>query len=100
MNMPVYMIFNETVTDAAVFETYRTQAGPMIVAAGGKYLVRGGAVTNLEGDPKLGRVVIIEWVSMEAAKRFYFSPEYQALVKLRQTCTVGTAAIVEGPPPG
>lgn len=97
--MPVYMFFNETVTDPAVFETYRVQAGPMILGYGGKYVVRGGAVTNLEGDPKLGRVVIIEWESMEAAKRFYFSPEYQVLVKLRQSCTVGTAAIVEGPPP-
>jgi uncharacterized protein (DUF1330 family) len=36
---------------------------------------------------------------MEAAKRFYFSPEYQVLVKLRQSCTTGTAAIIEGAPP-
>jgi uncharacterized protein (DUF1330 family) len=97
--MAVYMVFNETVTDQAVFDTYRAQAAPMIVAAGGKYHVRAGAVTVLEGDPKLDRVVIIEWESMEAAKRFYFSPEYQALVKLRQSCTVGTAAIIEGAPP-
>jgi len=97
--MPVYMIFNETVTNPAVFEEYRKQAGPMILSYGGKYVVRGGGVTNLEGEPGLDRVVIIEWESMEAAKRFYFSPEYQALVKIRQTATVGTAAIVEGAPP-
>ena len=65
----------------------------------GKYIVRGGAVTNLEGDPQYGRVVIIEWESMEAAKRFYYSAEYQALVKLRLTCSVGTGAIIEGSPP-
>lgn len=97
--MPVYMYFNETVTNPEVFETYRKQAGPMILSYGGKYIVRGGTVTNLEGDPGLGRVVIIEWESMEAARRFYFSAEYQVLVKLRQTCTNGTAAIIDGAPP-
>lgn len=97
--MPVYMVFNETVTNKEVFETYRRQAGPMILSYGGTYIVRGGPVTPLEGDPKLGRVVIIEWESMEAAKRFYFSTEYQELVKLRQSCTTGTAAIIDGSPP-
>jgi len=93
------MYFNEMVTHPEVFETYRKQAGPMILSYGGKYIVRGGIVTNLEGDPGLGRVVIIEWESMEAARRFYFSPEYQVLVKLRQTCTTGTAAMIDGAPP-
>ena len=97
--MPVYMIFNETVTNPEVFETYRRQAGPMFVAAGAKYVVRGGPVTTLEGDPKMDRVVIIEWESMEVAKRFYYSAEYQALVKLRLTCSVGSGAILEGAPP-
>ena len=58
--MPVYMIFNETVTDPAVFESYRTHAGPLFVAAGGKHLVRGGAVTTLAGEAQHGRVVIIK----------------------------------------
>ena len=97
--MPVYMIFNETVTDPAVFETYRTQAGPLFLAAGGKYLVRGGAVTTLEGEAQYGRVVIIEWETMEDAKRFYYSAEYQALVNLRLTCSVGSGVIIEGAPP-
>lgn len=97
--MPVYMIFNETVTNPEIFETYRKQAGPLFVAAGGKYIVRGGAVTSLDGDPQYDRVVIIEWESMEAATRFYYSPEYQELVKLRLTCSVGTGAIIEGSPP-
>ena len=97
--MSVYMIFNETVTDPAVFDTYRQQAGPMILRHGGKYVVRGGAVTNLEGDPGLDRVVIIEWESMAAARRFYDSAEYAPLIKLCQTASKGTAAIVEGAPP-
>jgi len=97
--MPVYMIFNETVTNPALFESYRAKAGPMIVAAGGKYHVRGGTVTNLEGNPGYDRVVVIEWESMEAARRFYDSPEYQALVKIRQQASTGTAAIIDGAPP-
>ena len=30
--MPVFMYFNETVTNPEVFDTYRKQAGPMILS--------------------------------------------------------------------
>jgi uncharacterized protein (DUF1330 family) len=49
--MAVYMVFNEQVTDQAKFDTYRQQAGPLISRYGGRFLVRGGNVTTLEGNP-------------------------------------------------
>jgi uncharacterized protein (DUF1330 family) len=97
--MTVYMIFNEEVTDAAQFEKYRQQAGPLISRYGGRFLVRGGNVTSLEGKPGLNRVVIVEFDDMASARRFYDSAEYRPLIKLRQSATSGYAAIIEGSPP-
>jgi uncharacterized protein (DUF1330 family) len=97
--MAAYMIFNEQVTDSAKFDAYRQQAGALITKFGGRFLVRGGAVTNLKGDPGLHRVVIVEFADVADARRFYDSDEYKPLIALRQSASTGTAAIVEGPPP-
>ena len=94
--MTVYMIFNEQITDQAKFDAYRQQAGPLIARYGGRFLVRGGKVTPLEGTPGLHRVVIIEFADMAAARRFYDSEDYAPLIRLRQSASTGDAAIVEG----
>jgi uncharacterized protein (DUF1330 family) len=98
--MAVYMIFNEQVTDQSLFDQYRQQAGPLIARYGGRFLVRGGDVMPLEGDPKFHRVVVIEFDDMTAARRFYDSDEYKPLLKLRQSASTGYAAILDGNPPG
>ena len=97
--MAVYMIFNEQIADPGTFESYRQQAGPLIARYGGRFLVRGGHVTVLEGDPGFHRVVVIEFDDMGAARRFYDSAEYAPLIRLRQSASVGYAAIVESAPP-
>ena len=97
--MAVYMVFNEQITDQVKFETYRQQAGALILRKGGRFLVRGGTVTSLEGNPGLHRVVIIEFDDMAAARRFYDSDEYRPLIQLRQSASTGYAAIIEGSPP-
>jgi uncharacterized protein (DUF1330 family) len=40
--------------------------------------------------------VVIEFDSMEQLKGFYFSAEYQALAKIRQSASVGNIVAVEG----
>jgi len=94
--MAVYMIFNEQVTDQDRFDEYRQQSGPLISRYGGRFLVRGGNMTPLEGYPGLPRVVIIEFDDMAAARRFYYSDEYRPLIRLRRSASVGHAVIVEG----
>lgn len=97
--MAVYMVFNEQVTDQDQFDKYRQQAGPLISRYGGRFLVRGGTVTSLEGNPRFDRVVIIEFDDLAAARRFYDSEEYRPLIRLRQSASTGYAAIVEGNAP-
>ena len=71
-------------------------AAPIIAQFGGRYLVRGGAVTELEGNPGLQRVVILQFDTMDALKAFYFSPEYTAAKAVREAAATADVAIVEG----
>lgn len=96
--MSAYFLVNITVRDPAKFEQYR-QAVPAVIAKhGGRYLVRGGAVDVLEGDPGLNRVVVLEFPDMAAARAFYTSEEYAPLLALRLSATECSVALVEGLP--
>lgn len=94
--MAAYLIANLTVHDPAVFAQYGAQVAPMIAARGGRYLVRGGAVTPAEGEMGLHRVVIVEFPDMASLRAFYDSAEYAPLIALRTSASTGTVAFVEG----
>ncbi len=76
--MPAYLIVDCEVTDPERYEHYKVLAPPAIAKYGGRYLVRGGEMTTLEGDWRPSRVVVLEFPDVETAKRFYDSPEYAA----------------------
>lgn len=94
--MPAYLFANVMVQDPATFETYRCEVAPLIERHGGRYLVRGGAVRVVEGDPGLHRVIIVQFDTMDALEQFYHSDEYGPLITLRHSCTVSNAAMIEG----
>ena len=94
--MSAYLIANITVTDPTGFAAYRDRVAPMIAAHGGRYLVRGGAVTPVEGEPGLDRVVVLEFPDMARLEAFYHGPDYAPLIAMRQAATVSRVALVEG----
>lgn len=94
--MAAYLIANITVNDPKGFGEYRDQVAPMIAAFGGRFLVRGGAVTDVEGSLGLARLVVLEFPDMAKLRGFYDSAEYAPLIALRQSCTTGDVALVEG----
>jgi uncharacterized protein (DUF1330 family) len=94
--MKGYLIANIDVRDAGAFDEYREKVSPLIARFGGRYLVRGGKLRNLEGDLDLKRLVVLEFPSLAEAERFYDSPEYKPLLELRSASTVSDVAIVEG----
>lgn len=94
--MPAYVIANIRVQDAEAYDEYRRAVPAVIERFGGRYLVRGGRHDALEGDMSLGRVIVLEFPSYEAARRWYDSPEYAAAKEIRQGCSVGEVLIVEG----
>jgi len=94
--MAAYIYANVQITDPALYETYRKDVPGVLAAHGGKFLVRGGAVSVLEGDGIPQRQVILEFPDMAHLQAFYQSPEYQRLVAIRQRASTGTLFAIEG----
>ncbi len=94
--MPGYLVLNIAVKDPKKFEEYRQKAAPLIEKFGGRYLIRGGDMRRLEGNPQLNRLVVLEFPTVEAAQRFYDSAEYQPLLKLRLASTRSDTVLVQG----
>ena len=94
--MAGYVIAQMSVTDPEAFADYPGQAGPTVAAFGGRYVVRGGTIDNIEGDWKPGRVVIIEFDSVSLAKAWYDSQMYEEAKALRIRSTISSLMIVEG----
>src|SRR5579859_2455897 len=96
--MPAYFISSrDTMKDASRYAAYAQKAGPSLTGHEARLVVANGALTALEGAAPDG-VVIIEFPTVEAAKAWYDSPAYQAVVGERMAATEGRAVIVEGAP--
>lgn len=90
-----YWIARVDVTNQERYPDYVSTAKPAFERFGAKFLVRGGAVTSLEGENR-ARNVVIEFPSVQAAQDCYNSEEYQAAVKIRQAVAESELIIVEG----
>ena len=62
---------------------------------GGRFAVRGGRFTPVEGQSR-ARNVVIEFPDYDTALACYRSPEYQANIKVRQPHSIADLIIVEG----
>ena len=91
-----YVIFTEKVNDQEAMGAYAQVAIPTVLAAGGKFIVAGPPVDVLEGEWHGDRTVIVEFVSVEAARGWYNSPEYQAVVSQRHAAAESNAVIIGG----
>jgi uncharacterized protein (DUF1330 family) len=94
--MPAYLIVETDITDPVQYEEYKAASPGAIAAHGGRFVVRGGETAVLEGDWSPKRLVVVEFDDLEAAKRFYDSPEYQAAKKLREGAANLNMVAVEG----
>ena len=94
--MAAYVIGEVDVMDPAAYEDYRKQVGAVITKYGGRFIARGGKVETLEGGWSPKRLVLLEFPSMEQALKWYRSPEYAPLIKLRQKTSRGKLVALEG----
>ena len=97
--MPAYIIAQVDVTDPDRYQEYARLAGPATQKYGGRFLVRGGAKTVLEGRIPGARIVVTEFPDVAAAKRFYDSVEYQAARQKRLGAADFNMMVVEGAAP-
>lgn len=94
--MAGYVIGEVEVTDPKAYEEYRKLVPATIAKYGGRYLVRGGTVETKEGAWSPGRLVVLEFASVEQARRWYHSPEYAPALAIRLKAANAKIVIVEG----
>jgi uncharacterized protein (DUF1330 family) len=94
--MAAYVIARIAVSDWGKYQAY-VKATPAVIAKyGGKFLCRAGEMVTLEGPEETRRIVLIEFPSLDRAKEFYHSADYQAVRKLRLEAATGQLIAVEG----
>ncbi|MCT4607719.1 MAG: DUF1330 domain-containing protein [Pelagimonas sp.] len=90
-----YIIGHITVTDPEAYKEYIERDTPILHALGGRFVVRGGQSTVMEGEVHQ-RHVVIEFPSYEAALAAYNDPDYQEVAKIRHATAESTILVVEG----
>ncbi len=94
--MTAYVLVDIEVTDPIRYEEYKKLAPAIIESFGGKYLARGGRTETLEGDWSPSRLVILQFESVEQAKKWVNSPEYSDARKMRLATTNSKMIVIEG----
>jgi uncharacterized protein (DUF1330 family) len=84
------------VTDREGIRPYSAQVESTFIPFGGRYVVRGGKITALEGEEPKGGIVVIEFDSVERAQAWYDSPGYRKLMPIRHRSATSRVYIVEG----
>ncbi len=95
--MAAFLIVDVTqVRNEPVYNEYRKGVPSTLAAHGGDYLVRGGHIEVLEGDWRPQRIVVVQFDSVAAARKWWQAPAYSPLKTLRQQSTTTNMILVEG----
>ena len=82
--MRAFIVGTIRVTDAGVWQGYVERVGATFAPHGGRVLLRGVKAAELAGSGHGERVVVAEFPDVESLQRWHDSPEYQALIALRE----------------
>lgn len=94
--MKAYIIVDVTITDGVKYEDYKKLTPDSLKPFDGKFIVRGGAAITLEGDWQPGRMVVLEFPSLEKAKAWWSSDTYAPAKAIRQSASETKMIVVEG----
>jgi len=84
------------IIDSEQYRKYLDAMPSIIEKYGGKANVRSSSPLTLEGPEERRRIVLLQFPSLEKAKEFYNSPEYQMVRTLRNGAAIGEMIAVEG----
>jgi uncharacterized protein (DUF1330 family) len=96
LSVGAYVIVEIETTDEEEMRRYGELAPPTIAAHGGRYIVRGGALETLEGGWAPQRVAVLEFESVEQARRWWESEEYREAKAMRQRAGRTRMILVDG----
>lgn len=94
--MAVYFIVDVKIDDPQSYAAYSKHVGPMVARHGGRFLVRGGETSTIEGDWQPQRLVVIEFVDKEHFRAWYDSPEYAEVRTIRFKASTARAVLAQG----
>ncbi|XZE36459.1 DUF1330 domain-containing protein [Pirellulaceae bacterium SH501] len=95
-HLAAYILVRVEISDPEQYKKYTQETPAVIAQYGGKFIVRGGPIENMEGPRENGRIVILEFPSMADAKNFYYSEEYQRVRLLREGAAQVQLFAIEG----
>ena len=93
--MTAYVINEIVVTEPERFATYAQQVPAILAKYGGEYVVRGGAPERVDGPEPPERLVVLRFASREAARAWRGSPEYLAILPIREATSTSRVYIVD-----
>jgi len=94
--MPAYVIVEIEIHDASEYEAYKKLTPATIASYDGRFVVRGGTTKSLEGDWQPGRIVVLEFPTVERAKEWWHSDAYTEAKIIRQRAAKTKMIVVEG----
>ncbi|MBC6428141.1 MAG: DUF1330 domain-containing protein [Cellvibrionales bacterium] len=94
--MSAYILVQANITDPAKFSRYVQAVTPLVAKFGGIYRIIAGETQLLEGQWQERKVVMHEWPDMQAARRFWASPEYAEVRQLRAGTGEFTVLLIDG----
>ena len=95
--MPAYVLVDLDLTDKKKFKAYANAVQDTVTTHGGRYTCRCGSPETLEGEWQAHRIVMIEFPTMEQARKWWDSEEYRPLKKLRRECSSARIILVGEP---
>ncbi len=90
-----YWVTDMDIHDHAAYDRYKSKNGVAFAEFGGRFVVRGGQQTIIEGSAR-ARTVVIEFPSYQAALDCYHSDAYKVAMAERVGASTGDLIIVEG----
>ncbi len=94
--MSAYLVVEAVLTDPKGFVPYTKVVPSLVAKMGGEYIAIGGESEVLEGEWGNTKVVLHRWPSMQAARDFWYSDEYQEAIKLREGTGEFRVMLVDG----
>ena len=94
--MSAYVIVEVSIRNHSEYEEYKKLTPAAVAAFNGKFIVRGGESTTLEGDWKPERIVILEFPTALIANEWWNSELYNKAKEIRQRAAKTKMIIVQG----
>lgn len=82
--MSAFIVFNVSIKDPEIFQSYASNVGPTLEPFGGEIALRGKALEVLAGEHEPENVGIIKFPDRDSALGWYNSPAYRELIAERE----------------